>query len=153
MKTRFALVFVSSLLCAAGCSDELEDEPGTGTGSYPPIAWCTADDFERPELELVAIEDTRAPGSPGFEDVLDGEVIDNPTACDCSDDACVIGWIEETMGCGVCVQVSCGDDEAIGGCLPCPQPTPSQPDVVVSPCALAPVETNPPAWDISRLPS
>lgn len=156
MKTR--LLLLPALLFAsltAACAEDTEPQPG----SYTEISWCTPEDFERPDLEVVAVNVAPAPSAGlGIEAALDGAVEPNPTACDCTDDSCMVDWIADNMGCGVCVTLVCGEGPNVGGCLPCAEPTPSEPardnaGADSSPCVLAPAETNPPGWDVQVEPS
>lgn len=137
----------------SGCADEADPKPGP----YAPFTWCTIADFQRPEVERVTIDVAATPTvpRPDFGTVLDGTVTDNPTACDCSDDSCTIAWIEENMGCGVCVHLLCGAGQYRAGCVPCPAPADSiasRDNSDASTCVV-PVETNPPGWDIQVQPS
>lgn len=140
---------------ASGCGDE--DAPDPGPGPYAPFTWCTVADFERPAVERITIDAVALPAGarPGLSTVLDGTVDENPTACECVDESCVLEWIEDNMGCGVCVHLSCGAAPR-AGCVPCPVPTDplaSRDDGDVTSCVLAPVDINAPGWDVQVEPS
>lgn len=48
-----------------------------------------------------------------------------PAVCGCTDQACIDAWVEDTLGCGVCVHVRCGDGPAVAACVACPvEPAP-----------------------------
>lgn len=140
------------LACFSGGCESAEPEPGT----FTPFPWCTPADFERPDVELIEVDVMPTPGQsadPRFEERLDGALAEHPTACDCTDASCMIGWIEDNMGCGVCVHLSCASGPR-SGCLACPLPTPSAErldsnlDNDSTACVVAEIATNPPGWDI-----
>ncbi len=142
-----SLLFALLTSLSVGCVDEA----GPGTGKPEPIASCTGGDFERPDLELVevGVSMTPAPDGPAFQPVELGVAADG-SACDCADDACVVDWIADNMGCGVCMRMTCGD-ETVGGCLPCaPLPDASLGDDGGddSPCVIGQAEINAPDADL-----
>jgi hypothetical protein len=93
------------------------------------------------DLETVYLEDVAAPAFHGLHklprtplDLSDLDVphkspstsiagqadpgVDTAALCECADDGCVVQWIDDSLGCGVCAHVLCGDGER-GGCVPC----------------------------------
>lgn len=51
-------------------------------------------------------------------DLATDAALDVRALCECADDGCVVAWIDDSLGCGVCAHVACADGER-GGCVPC----------------------------------
>ncbi len=45
---------------------------------------------------------------------------DTPDACECDTEECVNQWIDQNLGCNVCVLFTCGDEPFAAGCNACP---------------------------------
>ena len=43
-----------------------------------------------------------------------------PDACACTTEDCVANWIDDNLGCDICVLFTCGDEPFAAGCNACP---------------------------------
>jgi hypothetical protein len=144
MKTLLASLLLSLLTTAACVSPERE----LPSAEAAAIGECDPATVTRPDLELLEIRADEALAEPegapdGVFDAPNQQVIAEEVvaaACECTDDRCVVDWIDEQFGCGVCATVLC-EGGAIGGCVPCPIATdePSAADGD-EPCLLPPSE-------------
>ena len=143
MKTLLASLLLSLLTTACVTSPErdLPSPEGAAIGECDP-ATVTRPDLEqleiRPDDALAENEPSPGPFDAPNQQVLAEELV--AAACECTDDRCVVDWIDENLGCGVCATVICGEG-SVGGCVPCPiatdEPSDSDGD---EPCFLAPSE-------------
>jgi hypothetical protein len=143
MKTLLAPLLLA-LLSTAACVSPDRDPAPPPSGSIA-IAVCDPATVSRPDLEQLEV---RPDGS--LAEIDRGDVFDAPSdqviaegfdldACSCEDDACVVAWIDENLGCGVCATVACADGP-VGGCLPCLEPLAEAPAASDEPCLLPPSE-------------
>ena len=98
--------------CLPACADGVADPGGLGP-IRGPVPTCDDTTLESPDLEHV---DVRLP-----EDNLPHPFAPEAAgddACACETNECVVEWIEEHVGCDVCVTLVC-DDGPIGGCVRC----------------------------------
>jgi hypothetical protein len=64
--------------------------------------------------ELVAFENNEQVGE------LSALPSGTPDACECATEDCVANWIDENLGCNICVLFTCGDEPYAAGCNACP---------------------------------
>ena len=106
------------------------------------IVECDPGTVSRPDLEQIEVYPDTVLAEPAAPDryvgPIDQRAFEAPAleACDCADDGCLIDWIDENLGCGVCATFVCGDGP-VGGCVPCPQPT-DEGGAAGEPCLLPP---------------
>ena len=130
-----------ALLSTTACVSPERDVSSPGTGSTT-IALCDPatigpdlDQLEiRPDGSLAQVDADDRFGAPADQVIAEGFDLD---ACSCQDDGCVVDWIDDNLGCGVCATVMCADGP-VGGCLPCLEPLAEAPVESGEPCLLPP---------------
>lgn len=101
--------------CLPACADGVADPGGLGP-IRGTVETCDDATLESPDLEHVNVPLPDASPTYPFAPEAAGDVC----ACETSD--CVTDWIEEHVGCDVCVTLVC-DDGPTGGCVRCPSDT------------------------------
>lgn len=150
MKTLLAALLLA-LLPTTACVSPDRDLESPDSGDASNIRECEPATVSRPDLEqleirpdgsLAQVDTAGRLDAPSDELLAEGPVLE---ACSCQDAGCVIDWIDENVGCGVCATVICGNGP-IGGCVPCPVATdePGPADSSNEPCLL------PPSDDVAR---
>jgi hypothetical protein len=141
MKPLLAPLLLALLSTAACVSPDRELPPPSGSASTIPE--CDPSTVSRPDLAQLEIRpdgslaeiDPAGPfDAPSDQVIAEGFDLD---ACSCQDDGCVVDWIDENLGCGVCATVVCADGP-VGGCLPCLEPLAEAPADGGEPCLLPP---------------
>lgn len=102
-KSLAAALALAAYMMLAACVSE---RPDVELGTAPPLVIEEVEHGDRPATMIVD-RDSDAP------------VEIESSACACETADCVHNWIQEEVGCGVCVDMVCADGRRIGGCLPC----------------------------------
>jgi hypothetical protein len=112
-----------------GATDIRECDPGTP--SRPDLEQIEL----RPDGALV-LDESSGPFDAPSDQVLAEDELD---VCRCPDGSCVVDWISDNLGCGVCATVACGAGP-VGGCVPCLEPLDERPaePAAGEPCLLPP---------------
>jgi hypothetical protein len=141
MKTLLATLLLA-LLSTTACVSPDRELPSRAASTVPECdpATVSRPDLEqlevRPDGSLAEVEPAGDFDAPSDQVIAEGFDLD---ACSCQDDGCVVDWIDENLGCGVCATVMCADGP-VGGCLPCLEPLDEAPaaDTAGEPCLLPP---------------
>lgn len=114
-----ALLLASAILGACVTADSLQE-----VESSTSVLDCAAASPDLADLELVEVDGVVIAEAPsGAPDTITppGEVLaEAPSACDCATAACIVDYIEDHFGCGLCAHIVCGDT-VVGGCVACPE--------------------------------
>jgi hypothetical protein len=130
-----------ALLSTTACVSPERELPPSGSASTVPEcdpATITRPDLEqlevRPDGSLAQIDPGGQFDAPSDQVIAEGFDLD---ACSCEDDRCVVDWIDENLGCGVCATVVCAAGP-VGGCVPCLEALDEAPAGGGEPCLLPP---------------
>lgn len=106
-------IAATSAGCEAGMTDSDEAPP------YIAEQYENVEDLEsRIGYELIVPD-----GQPGTDVIeADGEIAGHPgSICECKTRKCREAWVEESLGCGYCLDVVCEDGSQTGACVICPE--------------------------------